>query len=869
MTQPADALSRCNRVRCLALCAAVVLVVAGTTSIAQQPQRKYQPEWYSLDQHQTPQWLMDAKVGLFVYPLHPTEKQFSEYREKTTGRLGRYNAKDSWDVTPWDADAIAQLAQDAGCRYLVFGVDPYSYFVTWPSRFADRDGSPFEHLLGPGSKKDYVAEIAKAVRSRGLRFGIYRNYLNPAKNPFFHETTYELIERYQPSTLWLDGDKMSYTAQVLRSRELAAHFYNHSKDPASVAIEDALGSYKRQTWGRRIAHGDWYRKEMSPPHPEISDGYFVRYETLYRWRNRSPVGSSEGIVNNLVEWLIDSVAKNGNIELTIHLGPKSLYQLQRRTLQQIGLWLEVNGDAIYDTRPWYDGRPESRTRSGIPVRYTAKGETLNAFLFHWPGSERVADFGKTLVSQGTQTQRHGSIVFPRLRAVKGTKARMMGIDRELRWEQTDDGLVVQLPSASDPSGFEAEIPCDHAFCIQFTPRPSWIQQRPDWSKQLLDRTIQRGEVISVEGPPNPVRDTDKVSNSAEKGEAILQPRREKERGVYQTVRENWLATQHPDADLKTIARLARERYMQLILRNVPPVDLTKVDIQYQTLVYPTMYDDNPKPVAVPIRRITIHARDRFGDTRQLVSYFANYNQVDEEHSAVAFQVNGHFGRNPSRLGFGLDERGGYFGAALGKLAMRGHPIITYDDHDVGESSPTPSPPRENGLYRTLTNLRIMDDALLRHFNAVDAVGLSGGCERLYHFLAFHRCKIRSAYLAGMYTSPWNGLDARGRTDGPFGINQDTDNAVFQSNFQWADLVAIGIADDIDIRFANNTYEGATAKAAFVNELLPTLRSWTANFTIGGDDPDCDGKSNDGQNLSHEYDLKDLDEFLKRLQRGGA
>lgn len=446
---------------------------------------------------------------------------------------------------------------------------------------------------------------------------------------------------------------------------------------------------------------------------------------------------------------------------------------------------------------------------------------------------------------------------------------MLGIERDLTWQQTDDGVVVQLPSASDPSGFEAEIPCDHAFCVQFKPRPQWTQRLPDWSGSLLDRTVERGEMIRIEGPPSTVRDTDKTSNTAANGDALMQPRREIPGGVYQTVRANWLSLQHPDAGLGDFARLVTRRYEQLLLRNVPPVDLTKVDVQHLTLVYPVGYDGNEGPVEVPVRRITIHAVDRFGDSRQIVAYFANYHTVDERRPTAVFQVNGHFGRNPSRLGFGLDERGGYFGAALGKLAIRGHAIITYDDRDVGESSGAPGPAKENGLYRTLTNLRIMDDALLRHFHAVDAVGLSGGCERLFHFLAFHRCRLRSAYLAGMYTPPWNGLDARERTGGPFGINHDTDNAVFQSNFQWADLVAIGISKDINVRFANNTYEGGTAKAGFIKELLPTLRLYTTRFTVGGDDPDCDGKSNDGRNLSHEYDLKDLDAFLRQQREPPA
>ena len=825
---------------------------------AQNPQPRYLPHWHSLDQHQTPDWLQDAKVGLFVYPLHPTAAQYNDYKQRT-GRLGQYNAQDSWDVTPWNPTALAKLAQQAGCKYLVFGVDPYSYFVTWPSRYADRKGSPFVHLHGPGSNKDYVAEIAQAVRGRGLRFGIYRNYLHPAQHAFFHETSYELIDRYQPDTLWLDGDKLSDSADALRSRELAAYYYNHSGNSRDVAIEDALGKYKTATWGTRLTHGDWYRKEMSPPHPNISDGYFVRYETLYRWRQRSPTGNSEGIVNNLVEWLIDSVAKNGNIEFAIHLGPAALYQLERRTLQQIGIWLEVNGEGIYQTRPWHAGVPAARTRGGIPVRYTTRKEHLYAFLFDWPASRRRRP--ESVVT------RSSTVHFPHLVAAPETRVHMLGIEGELKWRQADSGIEVHLPEQTDPSGFSAEIPCDHAFGIRFTPAPIWSRKQPDWSSQLLAVTRVRGKVIDVKGPPNSKRDTDRKTNSAAAGEAVLQPRRGLPDGVYQTVRHNWITSQMPPTNLPTIADAIRSKYQKLILQHVSRIDLIKADVTHQTLVYPTDYYHNPHPVEVPLRRIVLHARDRFGDLRQLVCYLANYDKMGTDRPTVTLHINGHFGRNPSRLALGLEDRGGYSGAALGKLAIRGQPILTYDDHDIGESSNTPAPAKENGLYRTLTNLRIIDEALLQHFHAVDAVGLSGGCERLCHFLVFHKCRLRSAYVASRYNPVWTELDSRSRTGGPFGVNSDTDNSVFQSQFRWSELVLVGIARNVAIRFANNTYEGAVAKAGFVHELLPVLRRYTTQFTVGGDDPDADGQSNDGRNLSHEYDIADIESFVRKQTAG--
>jgi len=197
-------------------------------------------------------------------------------------------------------------------------------------------------------------------------------------------------------------------------------------------------------------HGDWYRKELSPPHKDISNGYFIRYETIYRRRNRSPDQQSEGLVNNMIEWLADATSKNGNLELAMHVLAPPKGEFQRRSLLQIGLWLQVNGEAIYKTRPWYDGKPQSQTVSGIHVRYTVKGDSLYTILFRWPQDKPV---------------------LPNLRADTGTKVRMLGISADLPWQQTDKGLELDLPPTN--SSYETEIPCDHAFVFKITPRPQW------------------------------------------------------------------------------------------------------------------------------------------------------------------------------------------------------------------------------------------------------------------------------------------------------------------------------------------------------------------------------------------------------------
>ena len=97
------------------------------------------------------------------------------------------------------------------------------------------------------------------------------------------------------------------------------------------------------------------------------------------------------------------------------------------------------------------GAPPS---DGIHVRYTIRDDALYAILFKWP---------------------QGNAVFPSLRAAEGTTVRMLDIDTDLAWNQTDAGLEIGLPPATHHSGIATEIPCDHAFVYKITPRPRWVE----------------------------------------------------------------------------------------------------------------------------------------------------------------------------------------------------------------------------------------------------------------------------------------------------------------------------------------------------------------------------------------------------------
>lgn len=77
---------------------------------------------------------------------------------------------------------------------------------------------------------------------------------------------------------------------------------------------------------------------------------------------------------DLVRYLVDVVAKNGN--LLINIGPEAdgtIPEVQRRSLEYMGRWLAQYGQAIYATRP---GGQELLTGVTLRVRPRSQSQKM-------------------------------------------------------------------------------------------------------------------------------------------------------------------------------------------------------------------------------------------------------------------------------------------------------------------------------------------------------------------------------------------------------------------------------------------------------------------------------------------------------------
>jgi alpha-L-fucosidase len=146
----------------------------------------------------------------------------------------------------------------------------------------------------------------------------------------------------------------------------------------------------------------------------------------------------------LIDDLIDIVSKNGC--LLLNIGPRadgSIPEEAVTILEEIGAWLSVNGEAVYDTRPWlvygegptkvnqgHHSEKKNKDAGYEDIRFTVNGDTLYATALGWP------EDGVFTV----ETLRQGA---PELeRSIRSVE--LISGSNAITWKQTSECLHIQV-----------------------------------------------------------------------------------------------------------------------------------------------------------------------------------------------------------------------------------------------------------------------------------------------------------------------------------------------------------------------------------------------------------------------------------------
>ena len=154
--------------------------------------------------------------------------------------------------------------------------------------------------------------------------------------------------------------------------------------------------------------------------------------------------------------------------MLLNVGPKadgSIPDGARKCLQGMGDWLNINGEAIFETMPWvsYGEGPTQMQAAGTfsehheveytadDYRFTSRDNLLYATFLGWPDQKAIISFDQDRTSNFKAIKR--------LEPDEVVSVRMLGIDKELNWSMTRQGLEIDLPN---------EKPCDNAYVFKIT-----------------------------------------------------------------------------------------------------------------------------------------------------------------------------------------------------------------------------------------------------------------------------------------------------------------------------------------------------------------------------------------------------------------
>lgn len=263
----------------------------------------------------------------------------------------------------------------------------------------------------------------------------------------FYNRTLDAINRYHPDLIYFDTTVLPFYPVSDAGMKIAAHFYNHNMLQHRGKNEAVLFGKILDKEQRKALVWDVERGAPNEIVPEpwqtctCIGGW--HYNTSIYERNQYKSATT------VVRLLVDVVSKNGNLLLSVPLRADGTFdEKEKAIMDEFGIWMRQNCEAIYDTRPWIRFGEGPIAESSIQlnaqgfnegsyqnagsseIRFTQKKNVLYAIALDWPKDHtiRIKSLGKNKKDYGK-----------RIHSVK-----LIGYGK-VKFQQTDEALEVYLP----------------------------------------------------------------------------------------------------------------------------------------------------------------------------------------------------------------------------------------------------------------------------------------------------------------------------------------------------------------------------------------------------------------------------------------
>ena len=448
----------------------------------------YDATWDSLSRYRVPRWYRDAKFGIFLhwgafsvpafgnewYPrtMYRRGTPAFEHHLATYGPHDRFGYKDflpHFRMERFDPDEWVALFRRAGAQFVVPVAehhDGYAMYDTARSRWKVTEVGPERDVMGDllaAVDRSWLVSGASTHRAEhwffmngGAEFAsdvrdpAYADLYGPALRKEMNPTerfledwllrTVEIVDSYRPQVLYFDTgiEEPSFEPYI---RRLAAYYYNRAAEWGREVVINA----KWDAFRPGSAVLDIERGTMGGIRPDVWQNDTSVSRTSWSWVD----GHDYKDASELIQELVDVVAKNGN--LLLNIGPRpdgTIPEEEAALLEAIGDWLAVHGEAVYGSSPWavFGEGPTAPTAGSFTdaaavayteadIRFTRMTEVGHDYVYAI-GLVRPEDGRMRIRSFGT-----GSRLVDR----PIVDVRVLGSVAPPEWTRTADHLEVVLP----------------------------------------------------------------------------------------------------------------------------------------------------------------------------------------------------------------------------------------------------------------------------------------------------------------------------------------------------------------------------------------------------------------------------------------
>ncbi|EWH08979.1 alpha-l-fucosidase [Catenovulum agarivorans DS-2] len=386
---------------------------------------KWPSGWYGLEMYKDQQY--DWKTGevvLYGEDKQPRPSYVFEQHIKNHGPQAEFGYKDiikKFNPNKFNAEEWAELFAKSGAKFAGPVAIHHDNFAMWDSEVTRWNVKDFTGI-------DVTGELKTAIEKRDMKFltsfhhaftWVY--FANAHKfdataetadlytdehdltdfkpNKKFHDRWLaklkEVIDNYQPDVIWFDWWVEELDEEY--RKEFVAYYYNKGKEWG----KDVVINYKNTSFPESVGVLDYERGRPN----KLKDNFWMTDTSPGAWffdQNAKFVDANE-----IIDILIDIVSKNGLMLLNVPPNPDGSIPAEiTQMLTDMGEWLKINGEGIYETRPWtVFGEGPTRIRYGghkiekqkivytdKDIRFTKKGDdTLFAFVMDKPAGDIVIE----------------------------------------------------------------------------------------------------------------------------------------------------------------------------------------------------------------------------------------------------------------------------------------------------------------------------------------------------------------------------------------------------------------------------------------------------------------------------------------------